>query len=228
MEKLTQFVSKSFCMENNNSLGSILSETPGHLPENTIKSEDLSESIATTPQLTNLPEIKTDSTLSEKVDKPLATKPAAKNWLISNDPVVPKTMTTSHGIDLSLNHHANVIYTSSLILNQTRFEPLILAGSGGGSVHSQNLPKHENGKIWFDVERMKSSPPPSANSPTGETKNSFRSGSSSPIDLEDSKSCPEVDKQENDAESEKQENSTNNATENDKKICKYVLNNKTK
>ncbi|XP_017785965.1 PREDICTED: short stature homeobox protein-like [Nicrophorus vespilloides] len=185
MEKLTQFVSKSF--DNNNSL---VSEQG--MSESIIKSEEDADAKPPPPT----------TTADEETAKLM--KPVAKNWLISDSPKSTNSTSASYGMDLSLNHQ-NVIYSSSLILNQTRaFE----------SLQKSDSQRHTGStKVkWFDVSDVKTPSP----------KNSYRSTSSSPIDLEDSKSCPEIDKPAEDTSYNQQKDSSSLSVDNDKKL--FILN----
>ncbi|XP_063929491.1 short stature homeobox protein-like [Zophobas morio] len=138
MEKLTQFVSKSF--ENNN---------------NTTVSEqclNLTSAIKTSPAIKMEDEFQTPS---EDTKRP-------KNWLISD--LQKNSTQQTFGIDLRLNN-SQILY-NSYHQDKSESEP---AGN-------QTL-----GAKWFDTNADVKTPSP---------KNSYCS--SSPIDLEDSKSCPET------------------------------------
>lgn len=190
MDKLTQFVSKSF-ENNNNSVisGELAAKMRSESPvlEGYIKSEtDGVQSDSKT----------SDEDLGKETAKPA---PVAKNWLISDSPK------PSYGIDLRLNNNPSVIYTSSLILNANRTAENSKADADKLCTVSSLVPKVK----WYDSADMKSPSP----------KNSY-SSSSSPIDLEDSKSCPETlisDRNHDDAASVIPKE---NSADNDKKVCK--------
>lgn len=171
MEKLTQFVSKSF--ENNN---------------NTTVSEqclNLSSNIKASPTI----KMEEDSpTPQEDTKRP-------KNWLISD---IQKTTPQSFGIDLRLNNaqmlHNNASYNQEQV-NENEQSPVV---------------DKDLGAKWLESNADVKTPSP---------KNSYCS--SSPIDLEDSKSCPEtVASDKNDYE--KQENVDKNSHEEERKICKCL------
>lgn len=162
MDKLTQFVTKSFEANNNS---------------------------ASAGDFKMKPDVKEEEEGKEEKQK----QPPAKNWLI---PDSPKSET--YGIDLRLNN-PNVIYTSSLILNQTRN---FVLGDGN---------KPGSPKKWLDSLENKSPSP----------KTSY-SSSSSPIDLEDSKSCPETLSEKARDEKDATENlNKDSPVDSDKKICKF-------
>ncbi|RZC36007.1 hypothetical protein BDFB_000638 [Asbolus verrucosus] len=161
MEKLTQFVSKSF--ENNNN--TTVSEQCLNLTSNikispTIKME---EEFQTTPQ--------------EDTKRP-------KNWLIS-DIQKNNTHHQTFGIDLRLNN-TQILYNTNFN-HQDKNDTL--------------------GAKWFDNNADVKTPSP---------KNSYCS--SSPIDLEDSKSCPETVASEKNEE-EKQEHVDKSVHGDDRKLC---------
>ncbi|GJQ67008.1 hypothetical protein Trydic_g21929 [Trypoxylus dichotomus] len=163
MDKLTQFVSKSF--DNNNSVVCVendnrhlkLSMTPSS-PENLVKNE--TESILTTEQKND------DDNDEEK------TRPVAKNWLISDS---PKSSPQSYGIDLSLNSSFN----SSIINDQQGYSQNLNKCDGPPIKNSPASPMMR----WFEHNSNVKLPSP---------KNDYTSSGSSPIDLEDSKSCSET------------------------------------
>lgn len=190
MDKLTQFVSKSF-ENNNNSVisGELNSKMRSDSPvlDGYIKSEN--DGI----QCDDIKE------QTEMVNKPV---PVAKNWLISE---TPKHAVQSYGIDLRLNNNPNVIYTSSLILNPNRNNPESNAETDQMCTVSSLTPKVK----WYDNSIEMKSPSP---------KNSC-SSSSSPIDLEDSKSCPETLISEKNVHEDV--GSSLLSKDNDKKICEF-------
>lgn len=153
MDKLTQFVSKSF--DNNNSVACVdgdrsLKSSMIPSPENLVKNED--EAII-------------DQKNDEENDEEKA-KPVAKNWLI---PDSPKTSPTAYGIDLTLN--------SSFATDQGFAQNIRKSESS-----LKNSPRSPMMR-WFEHNADMKTPSP---------KNGYVSSGSSPIDLEDSKSCPET------------------------------------
>lgn len=204
MDKLTQFVSKSF--ENNNNNSVINSEhnskmrTDSPILESYIKSEN------DVLQQCDSKNSEDDSSRDQREN--LKPTPVAKNWLISD---APKHSVPSYGIDLRLNNNPNVIYTSSLIVNTNRsnnLENCTTTDTDKLCSVSSLVPKVK----WYENSIEMKSPSP---------KNSY-SSSSSPIDLEDSKSCPEtlISEKHND------DGATNlipkeNNMDNDKKICEF-------
>lgn len=95
MDKLTQFVSKSF--ESNNNTDQCLNLTSVKTVESVIKCEQRSP-----------------------VGEEQKAKPVAKNWLISDTTPVTSSTPPPLGIDLRLNNNSNVIYSSSLVNNEDR------------------------------------------------------------------------------------------------------------
>lgn len=93
MDKLTQFVSKSF--ESNTNTDQCLNLTSVKTVESVIKCEQTSP-----------------------VGEDQKVKPVAKNWLISDATPVTSSTPPPLGIDLRLNNNSNVIYNSSLINNE--------------------------------------------------------------------------------------------------------------
>lgn len=169
MEKLTQFVSKSF--ENNN---------------NTTVSEqclNLTSNIKTSPSIKMEEEFQT--TPPDDTKRP-------KNWLISD--LQKTTNHQSFGIDLRLNN-TQILYNSTYN-HQDKTE---VATSEQSTVVL--------GAKWFENSSDVKTPSP---------KNSYCS--SSPIDLEDSKSCPETVASEKN-EDEKQEHVDKSVHTDDRKLC---------
>lgn len=190
MDKLTQFVSKSF--DNNNSVLCVDNDSRSLKlsPENLVKNE--TESILATEQKHD------DETEEEKA------KPVAKNWLI---PDSPKCSPPTYGIDLSLNSSFN----SSIISEQNlkKFQTATVKNSPPSPMIR-----------WFEHNSEVKTPSP---------KNGYTSSASSPIDLEDSKSCPETltnsDGVNAETDPQDQQSATGNSkkrsptVDTDKKIC---------
>lgn len=162
MDKLTQFVSKSFdnnnisvvCVDNDKSLKLSMTSLPP--PENLVKNEE--DNVLISDQIRN-----EDSNDDEKA------KPAAKNWLI---PDSPKNSPPTYGIDLTLNSSFNSS-TNDQGYPQGATVPDGLLKTSPPSPMMR----------WFERNSDVKSPSP---------KNGYASSESSPIDLEDSKSCPDT------------------------------------
>lgn len=206
MDKLTQFVSKSFESNNNNNNNSVIGGD--HNIKVRPDSPNLDGYIKSENDGIVQSDVKNsdDDNVKEQRES-VKPAPVAKNWLISD---TPKSSVPTYGIDLRLNNNPNVIYTSSLILNGNRNNTIdVCAKTETDKLCpiSSLVPKVK----WYDNSIEMKSPSP---------KNSY-SSSSSPIDLEDSKSCPET------LISEKHihEDGANhllqkeNNMDNDKKIC---------
>lgn len=186
MEKLTQFVSKSFENNNNNNAATAaeqclnLTSTKGAL-ETAIKSEDC-------------PQEETRSIEEQKA------KPAAKNWLISDTPKPPPP---SLGVDLRMNS-SQVIYSSSVVIHQQQED---LEG------RQDHQTVFSNKRKWCE-----------GNAKTPSPRNSYSSSSSPHIDLEDSKSCSELNGDRIDEEKHSSSLTKENEaeTDNDKKICEFL------
>lgn len=175
MDKLTQFVSKSF--ESNNNTDQCLNLTSVKTVESVIKCEQ-------------------SSPVGEEQK---ASKPVAKNWLISDTTAVGSSTPSSLGIDLSLNNNSNVVYSSFLVNNEDR------EASKTTDNAKQSTGCNAKNK-WLFENNIEVS------------KNSYSSSSSSPpIDLEDSKSCSETTSVRADKEQPRAISSVNIE---DKKICK--------
>lgn len=205
MDKLTQFVSKSFENNNNNSAVCVEKRRNSSPPVETFlkTEEDVSNPDAKRPAEDN-----SVATVDSETETKTKRTPVAKNWLISD---TPRRNDETYGMDLRLNN-PNVIYTSSLILNHSR-------AYMSSETPKPNLESPTRNKLecWYDnVENKTPSP-----------KNSY-SSSSSPIDLEDSKSCPETSSEKVD-ESEEKGSALENArkenisNENEKKLCKFIF-----
>lgn len=211
MDKLTQFVSKSF--ESNNNTDQCLNLTSVKSVEGVIKCEQDS------------PIIK-DESRSTGENRKIKTKPVAKNWLISDSPSAPieKSTSPSLGIDLRLNNNSGVIYSSSLVINNKDRDVSHDAKPSSDETAISNRNRHhqpsdnvsKTKSKWFYEDNIEVS------------RNSYSSSSSPspPIDLEDSKSCSETQNineivTDKDGKHVKAVGNGNN-TEKDNKICESL------
>ncbi|KAB0800155.1 hypothetical protein PPYR_08035 [Photinus pyralis] len=177
MDKLTQFVSRSFetstsvvsaerCLNLSSNLVKIYPQSEQQLTESAVKSEEQSVSVTKTSQMELDISVSTNTNLA----------PVAKNWLISD-------ISKHCGIDLTINS-SHLVYNTSVGLSRS----------------SMDFPMHDTRTI--ENKRSKQSVSPSypnnnkcvksSEDKTLSPNNSCSSSPSPQIDLEDSKSCSET------------------------------------
>lgn len=193
MDRLAQFVSKSFESNNNrvSSPGQCLNLTNtdrGKTPprDRDTTSRDVPREIPSARD--GLPQkdhdnihqdIQEPSEVTKTNEEPQETKPAAKNWLISSDsPKRQPTLITSFGMDLRVNGgNPTVLYDPSVVLTDPSL--VIRNGTEISNALLRSDSDDADKKHWMDNVNIKS--------PVASPKNNSRCSSSSPaIELEDS------------------------------------------
>lgn len=201
MDKLTQFVSKSFENNNNNSVANVEQNAKMRVESPVLDGFIKSENDTTS-------DTKNSEDDSQKDSKETRQAPVAKNWLISD---TPKQSIPTFGIDLRLNNNPNPIYISPTLVNANHN---CVNEDPNGQIeprkHCAGSPSRSKVK-WYKSMDTKSPSP----------KNSY-SSSSSPIDLEDSKSCPETLISEKNMGDPITTNVKEDIHSDEKKICEFL------